>query len=95
MKVSKQVADPPRLTIRITPEQRKHLTDLIPWGLQDAIFGALIDDLITILLKASRTGQLKMLAGALVTRSLVLSEVGPNLTGIQKDAGIIPENKKV
>lgn len=90
--MSKDVQEqPPRLTIRLTEEQRKYLSDLIPWGLQDKIFGALIDDLITVMLKASRAGQLKLLAQALISRSLMLSEVGDNWKEIQKDAGLLED----
>ena len=80
--------DPPRLTIRITHEQRKALTDLIPWGMQDAILNILIDDLITVMFKASREGQLKMLTSALITKSIALDEVGPNFIKLKKDAGV-------
>jgi hypothetical protein len=79
---------PPRLTIRLTDEQRRLLTQLIPWGLQDKIFGALVEDLVIILQKASREGQIKMLTQALVSRSIMLSEIGPNFIEIQKAAGL-------
>jgi len=38
----------PRLSIEITEEQAKDLQTIFPWGLKNAFFQALVDDVIEI-----------------------------------------------
>ena len=38
----------PRLSIELTEDQSKRLNRLIPWGLKNALFQAIVDDLIEL-----------------------------------------------
>lgn len=39
----------PRLSVDLTEEQSKKLRQYIPWGLQKALFSAIIDDIISLM----------------------------------------------
>lgn len=45
----------PRISIDVTEEQRLALQKYVPWGTQNALFGALIDQLIPLLEKHGDT----------------------------------------
>ena len=38
----------PRLSVDLTEEQSKKLRQYLPWGLQRALFSAIIDDIISL-----------------------------------------------
>ena len=38
----------PRLSIEITQQQAKDLNELIPWGLKNQLFSAIVDDVIRL-----------------------------------------------
>lgn len=38
-----------KLTVRIRPDQRRELQQLLPWGIQRPLFELIIDDLLAIL----------------------------------------------
>ena len=61
----------PRLSIDLTLEQRKRLTEHMQWGMQRVIFSFIIDELINYF---DRYGANKVI-GALVSRSIELKDL--------------------
>lgn len=59
----------PRLSIEITEEQNKDLKALIPWGVKNALFSIIIDDVIGKL-KAHGT----MFIAAVLQQKIVLDD---------------------
>lgn len=55
----------PRLSVEISEEQAKALSEIFPWGLKNAFFQALIDDVIEIAKKHGHS-----FLAAVITRKL-------------------------
>ena len=61
----------PRLSVDLTEEQARKLRQYIPWGLQKALFSAVIDDLISLM----ETGKGDMVVQAIVAGLIKPSEL--------------------
>ena len=60
----------PRLSIELTPEQYKKLSNLIPWGQQRAIISTIVDELISII---EKHGQLAI--GAILAKKVKFLDI--------------------
>lgn len=59
-----------RLSLNITAVQSQKLRQLIPWGLKNKLFGAIIDDMIKVLESEHKD----IFIGGMITRDIKLSD---------------------
>jgi len=60
----------PRLSIELTEQQANELRNLIPWGLKNAVFQVIVDDVIELMKKHGQ-----VFVAALLERKIRLNKI--------------------